>query len=179
LIIANFRESYAVAARQSLAWDDNHERAIDRIAAAGRCPRIGCELWRARYALDAMSYHSARKGLIKVYRERYTSEFESIIEKVVDQALHEHLSPACETCLGSGEVVCGELKVVCPECMGHRVRRYSDSERSRMMQVSYQRSKSLAHKLAWLLNKMGTWEAQVNVIMNNELERFAIPTEGE
>lgn len=169
--ISNLREAYAVAGRQSLKWDANHERAIDRIAAAGQAPRVGCDLWKARYSLEAKSYHAAKRGLLKVYAERYKNDAEAIAEKVVDQVLHEHLSPACETCLGSGEVIAGELKATCPECMGHRVRRYSDTERSRMMQLSYQRVKGLAHKLAWMLNKMGTWEVSVNVIMNNELER--------
>lgn len=189
--MANLREAYAVAASQSLKWNDDYERAIDRIAAAGRCPAVGCALYRARYALDALSYQSARKALMRHYAARYPSEMKEIALSVVEQALHEHLSPSCETCLGAGQVVVGnldpsrdssremleshsrELKTTCPECMGHRVRRYSDSERSRMMKLSFERVRKLDHKINWLLGEMGNWERKVNAILNDELERFA------
>jgi predicted RNA-binding Zn-ribbon protein involved in translation (DUF1610 family) len=166
------REPYAVAARQSLLWNETVEKAIDRIAAAGRCPTIGVELWRAKYALDTLSYLSARRGLMLYFMARYKSEKTETAERVVEQALHEHLSPVCERCMGVGELVTESLRVMCPECLGHRIRRYSDSERSRLMRMSFQQVRVLSHKLTWLMGEMGSWETSVNVIMNQELERL-------
>lgn len=177
--MANLREAYAVAARRSLKWSEDHERAIDRIAAAGRCPSVGCALWRARYALDTLSYQSARKALVKHYAIRYPSELNEITQRVVEQALHEHLSPSCETCYGAGELINETRRVACPECFGHRVRRYSDQERSRMMQLSFERVRRLNHKITWLLGEMGNWERMVNSILNDELERFAFLKKSE
>lgn len=173
VIIANLREPYAAAARQSLEWDEDYERAIDRIAAAGMCERFGLDLWRARYALDVASYQSARKLLVILFRERYRSEDPGVVEKVVEQCLHEFLSSACIACNGAREIIAGDLRRVCDTCGGTGVRRYSESTRSRMMEISFGKTKMLSHKFQWLLNEMATADVEVNELMNVELERLA------
>lgn len=170
--IANLREAYGAASMQSLQWDETCERAIDRVASAGRCHPVGIELWRARYSLDANSYKAARKHLLRCYLERYKSESPDIAQRVVEQCLHEYLSPSCAVCHGAKEIVAGYLRHACKACEGTGIHRYSDTQRSRIMHLSYGQVKAVAHKITWLLGQMNTWDAAVNAQMNVELERL-------
>lgn len=169
--IANLREAYATTAFRSLEWDEEHERAIDRIAAAGMCHPIGINLWRAKFSLDSRSYFSAKGQLIAHFLARYKSESRDIAERVVDQALHEYLSPECPTCRGAKEVIAGSLRQLCQSCSGTGLRRYSDSDRSGHMQLSFARTRVLAAKIRWALDEMGTFDRAVNAQMIIELER--------
>lgn len=168
--MANLREALVATSLASFAWADS-ERAIDRVAASGKCPRLGVDLWKARYMLEARAYHDARKGLIVMYRERYIRERLDIVERLVDQGLHEFLSPFCKACLGAKEMMVGELKVMCGVCMGVGVKKYTDEERASCMGLSYGLTKRLAHKLRWLNGEMQALDKEVNIQLNIELER--------
>ena len=64
-----------------------------------------------------------------------------------------------------------KLKVVCAECQGSGLRRYSDEARARAMQLSYGLAKHMAHKIQWLLNEMHSLDREVNTVLAEQLER--------
>jgi len=169
--MANLREAYAATALASLEMDAERERAVDRVAAAGRAPRLGMDIWRARYQLEGKSYQDALNGLLAHFRARYGAETREMSQRVVDQAFHEFMSDRCKDCNGARELMAGELRVICQTCEGYGVRRYTDFERARAMQLSMQRVKSLTHKLNWLLGEIQSMDNQVNTIISAELER--------
>lgn len=169
--MANLREAYAATSMASLEWNAERERAVDRVAAAGRCPTLGLNIWKARYLLEGKAYQDALNGLRLHFQERYRAEGQDMTRRLVDQAFHEYMSDKCKTCLGAKEVLLNELKVSCETCGGSGIRRYTDFERARTMQISMQKVKSVSHKLAWLLGELAGMDKQVNAIISAELER--------
>jgi hypothetical protein len=169
--LSNLREAYAATALANLGWDENHEKAIDRVAASGKCSPLGLAFWKARYMLESSAYQEARKGLIILYKERYVNEDHPIAVKVVEQCLHEYLSPFCQACKGARELVVNELKITCPACSGAGVKRYADEDRARAMQLSYGLTKRLAHKFRWVLQEINSMDREVNSMMMQQLER--------
>ena len=154
-----------------MEWDENREKAIDRVAASGKCSPLGLAFWKARYQLEAKAYQDARKGLIALYKERYRREEHPIVIKVIEQCLHEYLSPFCDSCKGAREMVLDDLRVTCPACDGAGVKRYSDEDRARAMQLSYGMTKRLAHKIRWVLGEIHSMDREVNSVMAEQLER--------
>lgn len=169
--MANLREAYAATCLASLEMDAERERAVDRVAAAGRCPTLGLNIWKARYQLESKAYKEALGGLQAHYRGRYGADTPETAARVVEQAFHEFLSAMCRDCQGAKELMAGELRVVCQTCEGSGIRRYTDFERARSMQISMQRVRLLGHKLQWTLSEMQSLDNQVNTIISAELER--------
>jgi hypothetical protein len=169
--MSNLREAYAATATASLEWSEQRERAIDRVAAAGLAPRLGMDLWRARYQLSLQSFRDTHQGLVQLYQTRYKSESLDMTYKLVDEALSEFLGPACTSCDGKATMVLDQLKITCQTCEGSGLRRYSDFERARRMRISMGRVRSVNHKLAWLAGEMGSLDKAVNTILAAELER--------
>jgi hypothetical protein len=168
--LSNLREAYAATATASLEWSEQRERAIDRVAAAGLAPRLGMDIWRARYQLSLQSFRDAHKGLVELYRNRYKSDPDMAF-RIVDEALSEFMGPACTSCNGAREMILDQLKIVCTTCEGSGLRRYSNFERARRMQVSIRRVETINGKLAWLHGEMGSLDKAVNTILAAELER--------
>lgn len=171
--MANLRESLASTGMANLSWDEDYERAIDRVAACGKCESLGVDLWKARYMLEVSAYHRCRWELLKRVLARYKHEDRGIAQKLVDQALIEFIASFCPTCGGAREIMLNELRVLCDTCGGSGVRRYSDYDRCRMMQISYRRYQSLQHKLSWIQRVIEDSEKSVNYRLNVELERDA------
>lgn len=169
--MADLREAYSATALASLEWSEERERAIDRVCASGKASPLGVNLWKARYMLESAAYESSKKGLIALYLERYRREEPRVVAAVIDQCLHEYLSPFCSTCNGAREMMVGELKAVCASCQGSGIRRYTDEERAGMMKVSYGLTKRLAHKFKWLMGEMHGMDRDVNVVLAEQLER--------
>lgn len=169
--MANLREAYAATSLASLEMDAERERAIDRVAAAGRCPTLGVNIWKARYMLESKAYQDALGQLRLHFSDRYRAESLDIAKRIVEQCFHEFLVNACKDCNGAKELMAGELRVICETCEGSGIRRYTDFERARSMKLSMQRVKSLNHKLNWLLGEIQSMDNQVNTIMAAELER--------
>lgn len=170
--IANLREAYAATALASLEWSEQRERAVDRVAAAGMAPRLGVDLYRAKYGLNAKAYQDARKALIALFLERYPIETEDIALRCVEQALSEFLSDACSACNGARELIAAELRIECEACQGSGLRLYGDRERAGRMQISLARLRLLAGKLRWLANELGSLDRAVSMVMAHELERI-------
>jgi hypothetical protein len=141
------------------------------VCAAGKAPKVGMELWRCKYQNSSVAYHALSKSLIELYRGRYKAESEDTARRVVAEALSEFLGPACQSCNGAREMILDELRIECQDCKGSGLRRYSDYDRARRMQISMQKVRSLSHKLGWLAGELGSMDRLVNAIMVDELER--------
>ena len=50
-------------------------------------------------------------------------------------AIIELIHPYCTTCGGAREIMGEKIKVICPTCSGIGVRRYTDSERAKMVGI--------------------------------------------
>lgn len=168
--MSDLREALAMTSLASLEWAD-HEKAIDRVAASGKASPLGVNLWKARYMLEVKAYQSTREGLIALYRERFRREEPRVIASVIDQCLHEFLSPFCVSCSGARELMAGDLKVVCETCDGTGVRRYGNEDRARAMKISFGLVKRLEHKFRWLLGEMQGLDRDVNKVLAEQLER--------
>jgi hypothetical protein len=165
----DLREALAATSLASLEWDENREKAVDRVAASGKASSLGVNLWKARYMLESPAYKMAIKGLIEHYRARYVSEDIGIAQMVVEQVLSEYLASFCSTCNGSRELIINELKVTCDTCRGSGLKRYSDLERAGMMKMSLQRVKSLTRKMQWLMGEISSMDRAVNMVLMSEL----------
>lgn len=109
----------------NLAWDDNYQRAIDRITALGMSDALGAELLRFKYAND----HAAGKRAIHLlaHKAKFALKVElSYARSLAKAAIKEFLIDTCEKCHGTG--VIGRDK--CSKCDGSGVKRYSDGERA-------------------------------------------------
>jgi hypothetical protein len=169
-LMANLREAYSRVSFASLEWDENAEKAIDRVAAAALANPLGLLLWKAKYLLEGDAYRRAQIALGEVYGKRYR-DAAPIRAALVGQALREFLAPACRTCRGVGEHMLEDRRVVCDTCAGTKIHRYTDMERAGTMQLSFGLTKHAAHKLQWLLGLMGDEDRQVNAVMCEQLER--------
>lgn len=168
--MSNLREAYAGTALASLEWSELRERAVDRVAAAGKADPFGIKLWRAKYLLESSAYLALQKELLTIYQNRYRDNA-TVSQALVQQALHEFLAPACRDCAGRGEMLFDERLIVCETCKGSKIHRYSDEERARTMNISYAVTKKSQHKIRWVLEFMGTHDRKVNGVLSYELER--------
>ena len=167
----NLREAIASTALASLEWSEERERAIDRVAASGKVSRLGLDLWKAKYMLEAQAYQDARIALVKAFSDRYKAETEQIAIACVDEALHEYLGPGCKVCLGAKELTVENLRIICNGCDGSGLQRYTDYDRAKHMQLSMGRVRLLAGKLTWLSGELGSLDRGVNAVLAVELER--------
>lgn len=174
--MANLRESLAATAYAGLAWDENTEKAIDRVAASGKADPLGLLLWKARYMLESVAYAAAQQELLRIYRKRYRDN-PTVSAAIVGQAMREYINPACRACQGRGEMRGGQRIIVCPACNGTKIHRYGDAERARLMAISYGLTKASSHKLQWLAGLLNGVDKRVNYCLNVELERFQIVKE--
>ena len=170
----NLREPYAATAFAGLGWSEVSERPIDRVAAAGFADGLGLALWRAKYQYSQSAVVLAMQGLRTRFQARYKSESWDMSQRVVTQCLLEYLKPACEVCLGRGEArLQNGVRIVCRGCGGTQVKRYSDFERARSMQISLCKVRAIAHKIGWLSRQIGSLDAGVNRVMSEQLDRGA------
>lgn len=170
--MSNLREAYSHVSFASLEWNENTERAVDRVAAAALANPLGLLLWKAKYLLESDAYRRAQTALGEIYGKRYR-DVPTVRAALVGQALREFLAPSCRTCHGVGEHMLEDRRVVCETCGGSKIHRYTDQERAGTMQLSYALTKHCAHKLQWLLGVMGAEDSKVNAEMCRQLERHA------
>ena len=170
--MSNLREAYAATAMAGLEWNEDAEKAIDRVAAAGFADALGIALWRSKYLNESKSYHDATKLLVTRYREGWSRfETQGVVEAIVDQVLHEHLSGMCRVCNGAKELIVGDLRVICTTCGGVGVRRFSDTERAQTMKLSIGRVTRLGRAMQWLAGVVSASDRAVNSVMVEQLER--------
>lgn len=168
----NLRESYASTHHASLKWSPDHERAIDKVAASGRCDELGILLWKLKYMSESWALKKTREELIKRHLERFKHEVDTLRSLVIDQCLHEYLSDKCQWCKGAKEMIVNERRVVCDACQGHGIRKYSDVDRARYMKQSLGRVKTLQRQFTYIHETIGTLDRSVNQMMAYQLGRF-------
>lgn len=167
----NLREGFSSTHHASLKWSPDHERAIDKVAASGLCDGLGVLLWKAKYMLESEAYKGAQHELEKRVKEKFNKEAGSICDLLAEQTLREYLSDACRTCNGAKELIVDKRRIICEDCSGCGIRRYTDFERARSMKLAYGRVKTLERHFGWALNLVLTLDEQVNGAMIYFLER--------
>lgn len=164
----SLREAYSHVSFASLEWTEGVERAVDRVAAGAKANELGLLLWKAKYLLEPDAYKRAQTLLNAIYGKRYRDS-QPVASALVGQALREFLAPSCRACRGVGEMMVNDRRVICDDCGGSKLHRYSDMERAGTMHLSFALTKHCAHKLQWLLGVMGDEDRKVNAVMMSEL----------
>src|SRR5262245_52725658 len=170
--MANLREALAGTAFASLEWSPDWERAVDRVAASGRATRLGLALWKARYLLEISSYREARTRLIERYARRFRRMPSQTRERVIEQCLREYIAPFCMTCKGAKEIVIEQKRIICYECSGSGVRRYTDSDRANAMGISFAEAVRLGKQCRIVLDDIATHDQEVGAVLTEQLERL-------
>lgn len=142
---------------------DYHEMPVDRIGAFSRGSRLGTLLWRLKYSHDASAYRPATLLLAK--RESLQS---TVGLRLVEMALNEWLLPQCSTCHGARELIVGPRRIICIECKGYGVKRYSNRERDSFLGFRF---KPWARKYAHLWATLTGEDKQISPVMDWQLER--------
>ena len=121
----------------SLEWDENAERAVDRVTAIALSARRN-ELGSVMLRVEALDDASLRKAVLLVAR-RLNHQFRitrGFAERMAVAAVQEYMQPGCITCGGTGSVTQGVV-MVCIRCDGSGFRRYSDADRRTMIGGSF------------------------------------------
>lgn len=120
----------------------------DVIAAMAFSDRLGCVLWRLKYANDAASYQPALQLIVRRMR-RNKAEGRGLLERLAARALFEYLDENCHACGGRKMVyAAGQVVHVCHECHGTGRKYHQDHERARALGVPVDRYAKLAPRLA-------------------------------
>jgi len=72
--LSNLREPLSSAGLSSLEWSPIVERTVDRVAASGKAPVIGLNLWKAAYGLESKAFRDVITQLTEAYLNRYKRE---------------------------------------------------------------------------------------------------------
>lgn len=124
------RSTYA----SSLAWDENQESQVDRVAAIGMAGR-GNELGSAMLRVEALDPVAMRQVVLIVIRRlvhvhRITR---GAGERIALAAVREIMLPWCPQCGGRGELHNeGEAVISCQQCSGIGLHRFSNRERAEL-----------------------------------------------
>ena len=168
--MANLRESWANTVVAPMDWGLG-ERPIDRIAAGGFADTLGITLWRVKYQNSVTDYHKAAEEIFTRLSKKYPKTPPEMTRKLVDNALHEYLAPFCTACNGRKELVIANLRVICKTCDGAGIKRYTDQARANYMSESIAIVKQYSKRLNSILDMLNTYDAQVNPVMVEQLER--------
>jgi hypothetical protein len=130
---------------------------LGQLGGRGTPSIIGAELWRLKYGRDPHSFTRAAWAIVRIsepwFRRKKGILKARIRFAIVRQALREYLDPQCSLCRGAGECKdeANGLLIVCPQCDGHKVRRYTDDERALALGVPVDEYlKRYASKLAYI-----------------------------
>ena len=162
----NFRSVIGHDLQSTLESSDHHEMPVDRLAAFSRAERLGTLLWRLKWGHDATSFQPAVEGLSEA-----TGQRSALGVRLCGMLVWEWLNPNCENCKGARELIAGERRIVCPKCEGLGIKRYSDRERARYMNMSLEKWRKLSGKVKPVVEVLTKAERQVSARMHLELER--------
>lgn len=134
----------------SLAWQEHQERAVDRVTAIGFSGRsndarmtIQKDFGVTMLRVEAQDPAALRKVILLIVRRlnhkyRITRGF---AEKIAFAVMHEYLRANCSACGGKAEIPQkGGVVLICPQCNGSGLHRYSDSDRSRLVGGGYNKA---------------------------------------
>jgi predicted RNA-binding Zn-ribbon protein involved in translation (DUF1610 family) len=159
----------------SLAWQEHEERAVDRVTAIGFAGRgrdarmaaqkdFGVTMLR----VEAQDPMAMRKIILLVVR-RLNHKFRitrGFAEKIAFAVMHEYLRTNCPACGGKAEIrQKGGVTLICPQCNGSGLHRYSDMDRARLVGGGYNKA---AHENALAYVRDSLNDVVVNI--NKRLE---------
>ncbi len=136
---------------------------VDRLGAFSKGSRLGTLLWRLKYGQDPKCYKPAVLLLAKEM-----SLQSHIGTRLCEMAVHEWLLPHCPTCQGARELIIGPKRIVCLECDGYGVKRYSDQERDNFLGSRF---KPWGRKYGRVQSRLTGEDRAINPKMIEELER--------
>lgn len=121
-----------------LSWTEGKTKPVEYVAAMSAATRLGSDIFRAadndahamrRAVLQLMSLAAKKLGRNKL------SITSAQAQTLAAAAILELIHPYCTTCGGAREIMGEKIKVICPTCSGIGVRRYTDSERAKIVGV--------------------------------------------
>lgn len=121
-----------------LSWTEGKTKPVEYVAAMSAATRLGSDIFRAadhdahamrRAVLQLMSLAAKKLGRNKLSITRAQAQ------TLAAAAILELINPYCTTCGGAREIMGEKIKVICPTCSGIGVRRYTDSERAKIVGV--------------------------------------------
>ena len=121
-----------------LSWTEGKTKPVEYVAAMSAATRLGSDIFRAadhdahamrRAVLQLMSLAAKKLGRNKL------SITSAQAQTLAAAAILELINPYCTTCGGAREIMGEKIKVICPTCSGIGVRRYTDSERAKIVGV--------------------------------------------
>ncbi len=119
----------------SLEWSDHDTKPVEYCAAMAGTSALSSDIHRAKdydpTALKRAILTLAAKA-IKAGRSRRLPLSRAQAECMAIAALLERIRFQCRTCKGAAVVIEGDLKVICEDCAGAGVHRYSDKVRAKM-----------------------------------------------
>ena len=127
------RESLVRATSASnLAWDDNHEKSIDRVTALGVAAKIN-SLGVAVLHAEGLDEESLTRTILLLARGMVKKSRCDMVyaKKIATAAMREHMMPKCRTC-GGVQYDNARVATVCPSCRGTGLHRYTDTDRAQM-----------------------------------------------
>lgn len=135
-----------------------HECAIDRVGALARAGKLSARLWAWKFGGDPSAGMDALNVLVRIAAKRLKirnvgdggKDDYTTLRRACEHALLEWFRPQCSYCHGAGEMVAHDLKVVCHACGGSKVRRYTDGDRLRALN----------------LDSMGIWSEHMTTIIS-------------
>lgn len=129
------------------------ETALDRIRALAFADPLGGALWRLKLAHQADSYKTVVLLLTRRIRKKH--EAATLMQKVAEIALQEHLDPLCRACGGRGTKADENgVRRVCAACGGSGTRMWSEIARKRQLGVSARAYAKLEGKFALAHEKL-------------------------
>jgi hypothetical protein len=126
----------------SLVWDENQEKAVDRVVAiayAARNNELGAALLRVE-ALDAAALRKVNLLVVRRlnHKHRITRGFAG---RMVLAVMQECLHPGCVYCGGKGETHReAEIITICTICNGSGLHRFTDGDRRAMIGGTYNKA---------------------------------------
>lgn len=123
--------------------ETNHlpETAIDRVGALAHATKLGRLIYHWMYARqDRFAGPVLSELLVKASHRFQIHEGHAerrILIRACKQARLEFNHPQCLPCSGAGELIEGNLKLVCSACAGSGVRRYPDADRVRALKIDW------------------------------------------
>lgn len=118
----------------TLEHSETHTMPVELVASMSGASRLGSDLFRAADA-DAAAFRRAILLLTKHVIDTLRIG-RGMAQRLASMAIQETLHWQCHRCNGAGQVVVGDLKVICPVCSGATVHRWTDKERARVFGVA-------------------------------------------
>ena len=106
---------------------------VDLVGALSGASSLGSAMFRAADG-DVFAF---RKAILLLAREAMNDQKigQSAASRLAYVAIREVIHWQCRKCNGAGQVIVGDLKVVCDKCGGMGVHRWSDKERADLLKV--------------------------------------------